>query len=178
MKLSLQASLSLCFASSFLDSAFSFMIINAARPVNNIHVPSSWSSLLMSSEIPQASSGGPVYMIIEAQISDLETFSDYAAIVPSVVKQYGGEYIVLTGKCSLLEGEWGHCKDLTNLVCGDEKRVEEIPDEDITTQIFIQKWPNEEMAKRFWNSPEYAQLKKLREDTGLYRVMLVESQSN
>jgi uncharacterized protein (DUF1330 family) len=35
-------------------------------------------------------------------------------------------------------------------------------------------WPDREAALRFWNSPEYAQVKTLREGTGRFEVSLVD----
>lgn len=92
------------------------------------------------------------YMIIEAKLkqSELGRFGIYATKVPSLVEKYGGEYIVLGGKHEPLEGEWGE------------------------TRIVMHKWPNAESAKQFWNSEEYQELKKVREGTGDFRIMLVE----
>lgn len=130
----------------------------------------------------------PVYILIEAKITDLEKFADYAAIVPSIVQQYGGEYIVLQGKHTPLEGDWGYGNEFDFLSIISNYKLEESDDHGeeqgetislqevpvVETKIVIQKWPNEEMAKRFWYSSEYAQLKKLREGTGMFRIMLVE----
>eukprot|EP01083_Nonionella_stella_P088118 245396_1 len=97
-------------------------------------------------------SGPPAYVVIEAQLkqSEMERFASYASQVPSLVRKFGGEYIVLGGKHEPLEGEW----------------------ED--TRLVMHKWPNAEMAKQFWDSVEYQELKKIREGTGDFRIMLVE----
>ncbi len=183
-----------------LNSSLSFVLNlnNSASLHNKVHFsissPHSSSSsvtlnLSSSKSTPISESlAVPAYILIEAKITDLEKFADYAAIVPSVVQQYGGEYIVLKGKHTPLEGDWGYANefDFSSIISNDnleesgdhgEEQEETISLQEmpvIETKIVIQKWPNEEMAKRFWYSSEYAQLKKLREGTGIFRIMLVE----
>ena len=96
--------------------------------------------------------GPPAYVVIEAKLkqSEMERFVSYSSQVPSLVQKFGGEYIVLGGNHEPLEGEW----------------------ED--TRLVMHKWPNAEMAKQFWDSVEYQELKKIREGTGDFRIMLVE----
>jgi len=96
----------------------------------------------------------PAYVVIEAKLksSELERFGSYASKVPSLVKKYGGEYLILGGEHEPLEGDgdWGE------------------------TRIVLHKWESTSKAKEFWNSDEYQELKKLREGTGEFRIMLVE----
>lgn len=109
-----------------------------------------------ATSIVQDAAGGaglpPCYVIIEAKLkhSELSRFGEYASKVPAVVSQYGGEYIVLGGNQFRLEGDWGE------------------------TRIVMHKWPTTTMAKAFWNSKEYQEVKKLREGTGEFRIMLAE----
>lgn len=96
----------------------------------------------------------PAYVVIEAKLksSELERFASYASKVPSLVRKYGGEYLILGGEHEPLEGDgdWGE------------------------TRIVLHKWESTAQAKEFWNSDEYQELKKLREGTGEFRIMLVE----
>ena len=96
--------------------------------------------------------GPPAYMIIEAKLkpSEIDQFTKYASKVPSLVSRFGGEYVVLGGNHEPLEGDWDG------------------------TRVVLQRWPNATMAKSFWESEEYSEVKKLREGTGDFRVMLVE----
>ena len=57
---------------------------------------------------------------------------------------------MLGGEHEALEGEWGD------------------------TRIVVHRWPNADAARRFWNSEEYAELRKVREGTGDFRIMLLE----
>jgi len=92
-------------------------------------------------------------MIIEAKLNPTKLkgfMTNYASKVPPLITKYGGEYLILGGRHESLEGEW----------------------ED--TKLVVHKWPNATMAKKFWNSEEYGEIKKGREGTGEFRIMLVE----
>ena len=90
------------------------------------------------------------YLLVEAIIDDMERFSAYAAAVPAIVTQFGGEYIVLGGEQEVLEGDWGK------------------------QRIVMHQWPDLESARAFWQSAEYQAAKKLRQGTGEFKVMLVD----
>jgi len=92
----------------------------------------------------------PAYIIVEAAIADGERFGAYAKAVPALVTQYGGDYLVLGGEQQALEGDW------------KGKR------------IVVHQWPSVEQARAFWFSDAYAEIKKLREGTGEFRVALVD----
>ena len=65
------------------------------------------------------------YIIVEAVLHDPEKFSAYAKAVPPVVAEYGGEYLVLGGAHTPLEGDWG------------------------ATRLVMHSWPSAEQAKAF-----------------------------
>ena len=90
------------------------------------------------------------YLVVEAVITDREKFVAYARQVPELVADFGGEYVVLGGEAEVLEGDWGDVR------------------------LVVHRWPDMESARRFWNSPEYAEVRKLREGAGEFRVMLLE----
>ena len=94
----------------------------------------------------------PAYVVIEAKLkeSEMERFGLYASQVPALVSKYGGEYLVLGGHHEALEGDWD------------------------TTRIVLHRWPSMVEARKFWDSDEYQELKKLREGTGEFRIMLLE----
>jgi uncharacterized protein (DUF1330 family) len=39
----------------------------------------------------------------------------------------------------------------------------------------VSEWPSREAALRFWNSAEYAEAKQLRDGTGSFQVLLIDS---
>ncbi len=90
------------------------------------------------------------YMVVEAEIEQPQGFAAYARAVPALVAEYGGEYLVLGGEAESLEGDWGGVR------------------------LVLHRWPDRDTARRFWHSPEYRELKRLREGTGTFRVMLLE----
>lgn len=95
----------------------------------------------------------PAYMVIACKIHDREKFvSGYGAAVPEIVKQYGGEYLIVAPGAELLEGTLeGYAS------------------------IAISKWESKDAARKFWNSAEYAEVKKLREGLADAEVMIVEA---
>jgi uncharacterized protein (DUF1330 family) len=90
------------------------------------------------------------FMIIQADITDPERFMDYAKRAPALIEQYGGRYRVMRGQCVQLEG-------------AEDRR-----------KIVVSEWPSMDAAHRFWNSPEYEELKRLREGAANVHVYLVE----
>ncbi|MEM9532478.1 MAG: DUF1330 domain-containing protein [Pseudomonadota bacterium] len=94
----------------------------------------------------------PAYMVIAAKIHDRDAFrSGYGQAAAALVKKFGGEYIVLAPGAELLEGALeGY------------------------TSMAISRWPDKAAARAFWDSEEYAQVKKLREGQADVEVMLVE----
>lgn len=82
----------------------------------------------------------PAYMIVQLNVTDPDKFDGYRAAVPAVVEAFGGRYLVRGGAVEVLEGSH------------DGRRV------------VVFEFPSIEAIKRFWNSPEYAKVKPLREN--------------
>lgn len=94
----------------------------------------------------------PAYMIVTAAIHEREKFvAGYGAAAAALIEQFGGEYLLRGPGAELLEGEFG---DGSSMV--------------------ISKWPDRAAAKTFWNSPEYAEAKKLREGLADVQVLLID----
>jgi uncharacterized protein (DUF1330 family) len=89
------------------------------------------------------------YLIINAKVTDWEKFKKYTDVVPTIVKEHGGEYIVMDGTPEVFEGD----KD-----CGS---------------VVVSKWPSKKKAHQFWQSDAYKNALPLREGTGEFYVMLV-----
>lgn len=97
----------------------------------------------------------PAYLIISARITDPKAFRVYAERAARLVAQFGGRYIVLGALAQALEGE--------PVAAG--------------TKWVISEWPDVASARRFWDSAEYAQAKRLREGTGNFDVRLIDGPS-
>jgi uncharacterized protein (DUF1330 family) len=92
----------------------------------------------------------PAYMIVEARIADLDRFRPYAEANPALVARFGGRYLAIRTATEALEGDWNGAK------------------------VVVSVWPDMDAARRYWHSPEYAALKRMREGTGTFRVILVD----
>ena len=93
------------------------------------------------------------YMIVIGEIYDRQAFLDgYARVVPPMVTAFGGRYLVKGAGGLFLENGW--CDNPSALVS---------------------EWPDRATAQRFWESPEYAEAKKLREGIGKFQVLLIDS---
>lgn len=92
------------------------------------------------------------YMVVLAELTDRDGFMKYAVEAAKLIPQFGGEYIVRgPSESERLEGDW--------------------PD---GLKVVVSKWPDLAAARAFWNSPEYAEVKKLREGKARVQVRLVD----
>lgn len=93
------------------------------------------------------------YMIVHATITDRDKFiSGYAPAAAKLVEQFGGRYVLRAAGSTVLEG-----------------------DLDENSSVVISEWPDTDAALRFWNSTDYAEVKKLREDCADCRVTVIEA---
>lgn len=92
------------------------------------------------------------YMIVTAAIHDREKFiSGYGAAAAELIGKFGGEYLIRGPGAELLEGDFGD-----------------------GAGVVVSKWPDRAAAKMFWNSSEYAEVKKLREGLADVQVLLID----
>ncbi|MEM9323808.1 MAG: DUF1330 domain-containing protein [Pseudomonadota bacterium] len=97
----------------------------------------------------------PAYMIVTAVVHDSDRFlADYGAPAGALVEKFGGRYLLRGPGAESLEGDFG---DGAGMV--------------------ISEWPDKAAARRFWESPEYAALKKKREGLADCQVLLIEAPS-
>ena len=91
----------------------------------------------------------PAYLIVETDIHDPEQYERYKAASPAAVAG-GGRFVVRGGELAVLEGDW------------HPKRLVVLEFEDL------------EAAKRFYESEEYQEVKKLREGAASLNMVAVE----
>jgi uncharacterized protein (DUF1330 family) len=92
-------------------------------------------------------------MIVTAKISDRDAFiGGYGPAAAELVAQFGGKYVLRGPGATLLEGKFG---DGASMV--------------------ISEWPDKAAAIAFWNSPEYAEAKALRDGIAEVQVLLIEA---
>ena len=90
------------------------------------------------------------YLLIEAEVLDASRYAVYREAVTPVIAQYGGRFLVRGGEVEVFEGEYN-----------GRRRV-------------VIEFESKEAARGFWDSPEYAPIKKLREGAGTGGVIGVE----
>ncbi|QBY04569.1 DUF1330 domain-containing protein [Thalassotalea sp. HSM 43] len=95
------------------------------------------------------------YLIIHAKVTDWPTFSQYTQLVPELVRQFGGEYLVMDSNADLLEKAGFMALEASEL-----------------GSIVVSKWPDVDAAKTFWHSAQYQQAKQLRQGCGEFNVIL------
>jgi uncharacterized protein (DUF1330 family) len=95
----------------------------------------------------------PAYMIVTAKIEDRDAFiHGYGAAAAKLVEQFGGKYVLRGPGAELLEGDFG-----------------------AGASMVISEWPDKAAALAFWNSPDYAEVKKLRAGIADCQVLLIEA---
>ena len=90
------------------------------------------------------------YVIGEIEVTDPAVYEDYRKQVMALVTRYGGKVIVRGGKVDSKEGGW------------NPKR------------IVVLEFPSMEQAQKWYGSPEYAPLIKLRQKASKGRLVIVE----
>ncbi|MBV9339419.1 MAG: DUF1330 domain-containing protein [Acidobacteria bacterium] len=90
-----------------------------------------------------------VYVIASLTVKDKARFANYRRAVLPTVENYGGR-LVARGQPFVLEGEWPH------------------------ERLVIAEFPSMERAQQWFDSPEYAEPKALRQATADSELVIVE----
>lgn len=90
------------------------------------------------------------YVIAEIEITDPAAYEDYRKRVPDVIAKYGGKYLVRGGKVESMEGGWS------------------------PRRIAVVEFPSMDQAVKFYRSPEYAPLIKVRQKASRGKLIIVE----
>ncbi|MFN2438419.1 MAG: DUF1330 domain-containing protein [Chitinophagaceae bacterium] len=92
----------------------------------------------------------PAYVIVEVNIHDPKGYEEYKKLTPASIAAYGGKFLVRGGKTETIEGDW------------------------TPERIVVVEFPDVEVAKKWWSSPEYAPAKNIRHNTAKTKMILVE----
>ena len=90
------------------------------------------------------------FVIAEIDITDPAAYEDYRRQVPDVIARYGGKYVVRGGKVEALEGGWS------------------------PKRIAVVEFLSMEQALKFYRSPEYAPLLRIRQKASRGKLVIVE----
>ena len=81
------------------------------------------------------------FVIANITIVDPVRYEDYKRLVPGTLVPFGGRFIARGGEPEVLEGDWR------------------------PTRLVLLEFPSVERARAWWNSPEYAEARALRQAT-------------
>jgi uncharacterized protein (DUF1330 family) len=90
------------------------------------------------------------YIIVELDVLDRELFEEYKRLTPPTLAAYGGRFLVRGGAVESLEGDW------------------------LPERLVVVEFEDSEKARRWWDSPEYAEAKRLRQRCARTRMVLAE----
>ena len=90
------------------------------------------------------------YVIGEIEVTDPASYEDYRKQVLATIQKYGGKFLVRGGRIEALEGGWA------------PKRV------------VLLEFPTMQQLEKWYRSPEYAPLIKLRQKASKGRLVAVE----
>ena len=90
------------------------------------------------------------YLVANVTITDAGPYTEYQQKVPAIVARYGGKYLARAGAMHPLEGDLG------------------------IERMVIVEFESLDIARRFYESAEYAPLLKLRKETTRSHVAFVE----
>jgi uncharacterized protein (DUF1330 family) len=79
------------------------------------------------------------YVVAVDEDTDPEGIAHHRQIVPAIIEQFGGRFLVHGGKTEALEGDWE------------------------PSRLIIIEFPSAEQARAWWSSAEYAEAKALRQ---------------
>lgn len=92
----------------------------------------------------------PAYIVVETDIHDAEQYELYKQASPAAVEAGGGRFIARGGDVAILEGDWQ------------------------PERLVLLEFPDLDAAKRFYESPEYQDAKRLREGAARLNMVAVE----
>jgi uncharacterized protein (DUF1330 family) len=104
-----------------------------------------------STALPQRGLAMKCYLFGNVVVTDRARFAEYLEKVPAIIAQYEGRYIVRGGAVQHVEG-----------------------DLDIQRAVILE-FPSRDAALRFYDSPEYAPMLKLRRETTVSQVMFIDA---
>ena len=90
------------------------------------------------------------YLIADVSVEDLAAYEDYLSRVPAVIEQYGGRYLVRGGAATVAEGDRA------------------------PNRMVVLEFTDMVALRRFYDSPEYAPLKAIRQRVARSELIFVE----
>ena len=104
-------------------------------------------------EPPRLETRMPAYIAVDITINDPARYDEYKVMPPASIAKYGGTYLTRGGATKTLEGTWA------------------------AQRFVILEFPTLEAAQAWWDSPEYAPAKALRQSCADTNMLLVEGKA-
>jgi uncharacterized protein (DUF1330 family) len=92
----------------------------------------------------------PAYVVVQIAIEDPVAYEQYKALAPPSIAAYGGRYVVRGGASEVLEGSWQ------------------------PSRLVLLEFPSVASARAWWDSPEYAPAKALRQRCARTEMLVIE----
>jgi uncharacterized protein (DUF1330 family) len=92
----------------------------------------------------------PAYVVLDVVVRDPVTYERYKQLAGATVAAYGGRYLVRGGATETLEGGWR------------------------PSRLVILEFPSTQRGQAWWNSPEYAPAKAIRQSCAETQMLLVD----
>jgi uncharacterized protein (DUF1330 family) len=90
------------------------------------------------------------YLIADVDVKDATLFEEYKREVPATEARHGGKYLARGGQTKVLEGDWQ------------------------PHRLVILEFPDMDSLLAWYDSPEYARLKTIRERSATTRIIALE----
>jgi len=90
------------------------------------------------------------YVMGEIEVTEPATYEDYRKQVLATIQKHGGKFLVRGGKVEALEGDWS------------------------PKRLVLLEFPSMEQALKWYRSPDYAPLIKLRQKASRGKLVAVE----
>lgn len=90
------------------------------------------------------------YIVINNDIHDATAYEEYKKLAPASVELYGGKYLARGGTVEILEGDWS------------------------PNRLVILQFESVEQAKKWLDSDEYSEARKIRQRSAYSRMVVIE----
>ena len=92
----------------------------------------------------------PAYMVVDARSSDPDRMAEYRRLAQLAVEKFGGRYLVRGAAYTTLEGSWQ------------------------PERLVVLEFPSMEIARKFYDSPEYGAARSARQGVSNFDLLLAE----
>lgn len=90
------------------------------------------------------------YVIANVRVTDPGRYEDYRRLVTGTVSKHGGRFLARGGRVEVLEGDWQ------------------------PERLVILEFPSMEQARAWWDSPDYAEARAIRQAASEGTLLILE----